>query len=152
MVLSFGNSGNGQFAVLVGFAALALAQVALDDNRHALLRVTLVIGHSDGNTVVLVHILAVRQGDGNIAALADGYSRVLDGASGFVVLDGDGQGPAVAVLILPAHGGVTVLIGRSGSAGDGDLPAGIGGVLAVVVVLVCHGDEQSLHGALVLAE
>ena len=103
--------------MLVGFAALALAQVALDDHRHTLLRVTLIVRHRDGDTVILIHIGSVRQGDGNIAALADGYLRVLDGASGFVVLHGDGQGPAVAVLVLPAYGGIPVLIGRAGSAG-----------------------------------
>ena len=58
----------------------------------------------------------------------------------------------VAVIVLPAHSGVAVLIGRAGGAGDGDLAAGIGGVLAVIVVLIRHGDEQSLHSALVLGE
>ena len=138
--------------VLVGFSALTLAQITLDDNRHTLLGVALIVRDRDGDAVVLVHIGAVRQGDGNIAALADGYFRVLDGASGFVVLYSDGQCPAVAVLVLPANGGIAVLIGLAAGAGNSDLPIAVSVTGTVVIVLVSHSNEHTLHGALILGE
>ena len=150
VVLGFRDSGNGQFAVLIGFAGFPLPKVALDDNGHALLRPALVVGHGDGNAVVLVHILTVRENNRNIAALADGHTCILNGASGFVVHHGDGQRPAVAVLILPAHGGIAVRIGVAGGAGDSELPGLVSPALTIIVVLVGHGDKHSLDGALVL--
>ena len=152
MIFGFGDGGNREFPVLVCFAGFPLAEVALDDDGHVLLRVALIVCDRDGDAVVLVHIGAVRQGDGNIAALTDGHLCVLDGASGFVVLYSDGQCPAVAVLVLPANGGIAVLIGLAAGAGNSDLPIAVSVTGTVVIVLVSHSNEHTLHGALILGE
>ena len=104
-------------------------------------------GHDDA--VVLVHILAVRQGDGDFSGLADGHASVLNGPPGFVVLHLDRQGPAVPIGVLPAPGGLAVLVGGPGGAGDRELARFVRLAAAVIAVLVGDGNRHIRDGALV---
>ncbi|VUX22566.1 Uncharacterised protein [Dorea longicatena] len=142
--------GNRQLAVLVGFPGCLLAQIALDGDGQALLGLTLLVGDSDGDPVVLVHVGAVRQGDSDGAGFPNRYPGVRYGTLCLKVLHLDGQGPAVPIGVLPAHGALAVLIGGIRAAGDGELTGGVGLAAAEIVVAVRDGNAHARHGGLVL--
>ena len=66
------------------------------------------------------------------------------------VLHLHGERPAVTIRVLPAYGGLAVVIGNAGSAGDGELPGLVGLAPAEIVVFVGHVDGHIRHGGFIL--
>ena len=144
--------GDGQLTVFVGLALFRLVQISLDGDVLILLRVLLVVGHDDGNAMILVHIRAIGQLHGDAASLADRNFRTSNGTAGICADNLDGQRPAVTVRILIAAGDLAVLVGLTAAGGDGDLTCLVGFVGCVVIVLIRDVNAHVLHSALILDE
>ena len=144
------HRGDCQLAVLIGLALGRTAQIRLNNYGFVRFGSFLVVGHSDSDTVLSVHVLSLRQIHGDVAGAAHADLAALNGPPGLGALHLDSKGMTVAVSVLPAYGSIAIAIGGTGSAGDGNLTGSVGFSGAEIVVAVSDGNAHACHGGLVL--
>lgn len=167
-----------QLPISIGLAALLATEIILNRHIHAFLRIFSIVCNCHRNTVLSIHIDAIRQHDYQTEAQRSGFGlearskgvrvvfaalaetersglcaehlSMLNRSAIFHMLYLNGQGNAVTVLVLAVNRRISVFVGFASTVRHGDLSCLVCGICGVILIPIRHRKKHIDYRRLIL--